>query len=142
MATFSERISDLMVEKEIGSPQLAAIVGVDATTVNNWKRGKFQMFLSNAVKLADLFECSLEYLVGRCDNVNYFISKPCPPFYDRFLAVMEKCGYSTYRLRKESPIKGAHLNKWKKGTDPLMATLVIAADFFGVTLDYLVGRED
>jgi len=141
MATFSERISDLMNEKEIGSPQLAATVGVDATTVNNWKRGKFQLFLSNAIKLADFFKCSFEYLVGRCDNETEYAANPCPPFYPRFLAVMEECGYTTYRLRKESPIKGAHLNKWKKGTDPLMATLIIAADFFGVTLDYLVGRD-
>jgi len=141
MATFSERISDLMLEKEIKSHELATIVGVDTTSVNSWKRGKFQMFLSNAIKLADFFECSLDYLVGRSDDVNEVSAKQCSPFYSRFIAVVEECGYSTYRLRKESPIKGAHLNKWKKGTDPLMATLIIAAEFLGVTLDYLIGRE-
>jgi len=142
MATFSERISDLMLEKEIRSPELAAIVGVDATSVNNWKRGKFQLFLSNAVKLANFFECSLEYLVGRCDNTATYSAKSCPPFYPRFIAVVEECGYSTYYLRKESPIKGAHLNKWKRGADPLIATLISAADFLKVSLDYLIGRED
>ena len=141
MATFSERLTDLMLEKEIKSHELAAAIGVNTSTVNDWRRGKFQVFLSNVLKLADFFDCSLEYLMGRSETEIDYDPQPCPFFYDRLIAVMTEKGFSTYRMRKESPAKGAHLNKWKQGTDPLVPTLIAVADFLDVTLDYLVGRD-
>ena len=142
MATFPERLTELMAEKEIKSRDLAANIGVSNSTVADWKRGKFHLFLSNAIKLADFFECSIDYLVGRSNDYSNFSSKPCPSFYPQFIAVMKECGVSTYRLRLDSAISGRHLTKWKQGADPLIVTLITAADFLKVTLDHLVGRED
>ena len=142
MATFQERLTELIAEKEIKSQELAAIIGVNPTTVNDWKRGKYTVFLANAIKLADFFRCSLDYLIGRSDDSNDFKPCPCPPFYIRFLTVLEKCGISTYRIRNDSGISGGHFNNWKIGRDPLIPTLIPIADYLDVSLDYLVGRED
>jgi len=141
MPDFAERLSELMAEKETKSHELAAVLGVNTSSVNDWKRGKFQVFLSNALKIADFFGCSLEFLMGRSETVIDYTPQPCPPFYPRFLAVVEERGFTTYLMRKESPIKGAYFNKWKQGADPLVPTLAFAADYLGVTLDYLVGRD-
>lgn len=141
MAEFAERLSELMLEKNIKAQELAAILGVNKSSIHDWKRGKFNVFLSNALKLADFFGCSLEFLIGRSETVIDYTPQPCPPFYPRFLAVLEECGVTAYRMREESKIKGAYFNNWKKGSDPLIPTLLVAADFLGVTLDYLVGRD-
>ncbi|MCL2860904.1 MAG: helix-turn-helix domain-containing protein [Firmicutes bacterium] len=141
MVTFSERISDLMAEKEVKSNELAAIIGVNATTITDWKRGKYHIHLTHAIKLADFFECSLEYLMGRSEDFSDFKSKKSPPFYTQFLSVMAECNCTTYRIRRDSGISGGHFNNWKKGSDPLMPTLFLVADYLDVTLDYLVGRE-
>jgi len=141
MATFSDRISELKLEKEISSQDLAAIVGVARFTIDRWRQGKVHLHLSHAIILADYFECTLDYLVGRCDNERKFVSVPCPAFYSHFLAILDDRGISTYRLRLESQIKGGHLDKWKNGSDPLIPTLITAAEYLDVTLDYLVGRE-
>jgi len=140
-ATFSERISELKQEKEISSHDLATVVGVDRRTIDCWRSGDYQLQLNHAIKLADFFECSLEYLMGRSDDVTKYTFKPCPPFYSRFLAVLGERGITTYRLRKDSPIKGGHLSKWKEGCNPLMVTLITVANYLDVSLDYLVGRE-
>jgi len=142
MATFSERLSELIEEKNIKSHELAKIIGVNTTTINDWKRGKYQVFLANAIKLADFFECSLDYLMGRNDDISDFTPRPCPLFYERFLEVLEKQDISTYRIRTESGISGGHFNNWKIGRDPLIPTLIPVAEYLDVTLDYLVGRED
>lgn len=142
MATFSERITELIQEKEISSQALADIVGVSRPTVDSWKRGAYQIYLSHAIILADFFECSLDYLMGLCSDERINKStKTCPPFYSRFLAVLEERGLSKYRLRVDSPIKGGHLSKWRTGSDPLVPTLIIAAKYLDVSLDYLVGRN-
>jgi len=142
MATFSERLSELMLEKEIKSHELASIIGVCTNTVNDWKRDKFHITLTNALKLADFFGCSLDYLIGRSDKDMDFTPKDCPPFYSHFISVLKESGVKPYHMRRDSPIKGAYFNNWKKGADPLIPTLVVAADFLGVTLDYLVGRDN
>ncbi|MCL2556022.1 MAG: helix-turn-helix domain-containing protein [Firmicutes bacterium] len=142
MATFSERLTELMAEKEIKSYELANIIGVNTTTINDWKRGKYQVFLANAIKLADFFRCSLEYLMGRNEDFGDFEPKHCPTFYPRFLAVMAEKDCTTYRIRTDSSISGGHFDRWKSGSDPLVLTLTTVADYLDVTLDYLVGRED
>ena len=142
MATFQERLCDLIVEKEIKSHELAATIGVNTTTINDWKRGKYQVHLTNAIKLADFFECSLDYLMGRTQDVAYFTPRACPPFYPNFLAVLKEKGCSTYRLRTDTSISGGHFDSWKTGNDPLVLTIIPIAEYLDVTLDYLVGRED
>jgi len=142
MATFPERLSELMAEKEIKSHELAAIVGVNTTTINDWKRGKYQVYLANAIKLADFFACPLEYLMGRVEDFSDFTPRPCPLFYPRFLAVLAEKDCSTYRIRTDTSISGGHFDRWKTGSDPLVLTLITVADYLDITLDYLVGRED
>ncbi|MCL2847789.1 MAG: helix-turn-helix domain-containing protein [Firmicutes bacterium] len=141
MATFSERLFELMLEKEIKSHELASIIGVSTNTVNDWKRGKFHMNLRNAIKLADFFECSIDYLVGRSEDYSYFAPTFYPLFYSHLLAVLKEYGYTTYRIRLDGILGGGHFGSWKKGCDPLIATLIPLADYLGVTLDYLVGRD-
>jgi len=141
MSTFNERLTELMQEKEIKSQQLADIVGVSVITVNDWKRGRCQIFLSNAIKLADYFHCSLEFLMGRNDDYTHCIYLTCPPFYLQFMKVLEKKGISTYSIRKNGSIGGGHLSNWKKGRNPLVATLIPVVEYLDITLDYLVGRE-
>ncbi|MCL2860869.1 MAG: helix-turn-helix domain-containing protein [Firmicutes bacterium] len=140
MENFATRLSGLMIEKDISAQKLSSIIGVDKSTIHGWKRGT-QVFLSNAIKLANFFECSLDYLMGRSDNDLNFTPRPCPPFYQHFRTALEHLGITAYRMRKESQITGAYFNDWKKGADPLMPTLIAAADYLDVTLDYLVGRE-
>ncbi|MCL2375636.1 MAG: hypothetical protein FWC82_03855 [Firmicutes bacterium] len=50
-----------------------------------------------------------------------------------------KC--STYRIISDKIISGGHLGSWKKGSEPTVITLIPIAKYLGVTLDYLVGRE-
>jgi len=49
----------------------------------------------------------------------------CSDLPNRYAVVV--CGYA--------------INKWKQGSDPLVPALQTAADFLGVTLDYLTGRD-
>ena len=141
MVDFSERLNDFILEKDFTSRSLAAAIGVSKPTVNDWRRGKYQTSLSVALKLADIFCCSLDYLMARSDSDIDYTPQSCPPFYLRFRAVLAECGISTYRIQTETSIKGEHFNKWKKGADPLMPTLVTVADYLKVSLDCLVGRD-
>jgi len=112
MTIFADRLSALMIEKNIPARELAAVLGVSKSTIHDWKRGKNHTFLSKAIKVADFFGCSLDYLMGRSDTDTEISHCSCPPFYTHFLTVLESCNVSAYRMREESRIKGAYFNNW------------------------------
>lgn len=55
---------------------------------------------------------------------------------------MEEYKITAYRLSKETGITQATLSRWKTGkTEPSIETLQIIADYFNVSVDYLLGQE-
>ena len=50
-------------------------------------------------------------------------------------------GYSQTRLAKATGIKQQNINRWEKGVLPNIDFCVQLADFYGITLDELIGRD-
>ena len=138
---FSESLSELMSGRNLTADMLGKAIGVDGSAIRYLKRGIYKLHLANALKLADYFECSLEYLLGRTDIRLPFVPKICPQFYERLKQIM-----SVKKKRGYAPVKNMNFQrgrfyKWKQGVDPIVDTLVDLAAYFNCTLDYLVGRE-
>lgn len=141
MSSFSETLKELMQDRGLNSETLANNLGLKRSTINRWTLREYSIKLANLIMLADYFNCSIEFLVGRTETPLSFSPKNCPPFMEQFQAVLKAYGISTYKLDKETPIKHVYLNRWRHGGEPLLNNLFILADYFGCTLDQLVGRE-
>ncbi len=50
-------------------------------------------------------------------------------------------GYSQTSLAKATGIKQQNINRWEKGVLPNIDFCVQLADFYGITLDELIGRD-
>lgn len=62
--------------------------------------------------------------------------------YDIFEKLMEEHGVTAYRVAKETGIATSTLSDWKKGRSiPKQDKLQKIADYFGVSLAYLTGKE-
>ena len=141
MLLFRESLAELMSEKKLTTISLGEAIGVSATTVHCWLTGKTKLFLSNALKLTDYFECSLEFLLGRTAIRLSYTPKVCPPFYDRLKEIMTLQGKSSYRIVKDTSFSFGHFSKWRNGGDPYIETLLNLTAYFDCSLDYLVGRD-
>ncbi len=64
---FAERFCALLDERELSTYRLAIDLGMSDTLIGYWKRGKRQPAMDNLIKLADYFDVSIDYLVGRSD---------------------------------------------------------------------------
>lgn len=142
LSNFAERLSDLMHEKNLRSEGLAKAASVSGSAVRSWLRGDSVPTLENAVRIADFFACSLDYLAGRTDYYEEVVPRERPPFYPNLRKVMEEQGISRYRIARSTAVKDAFFSNWAKGEEPLLVTLCVLADCLGVSLDYLVGRRD
>ena len=65
---FSERLKVLRAEKGIRQSELAALIGVRNTAVSMMESGSRSPSVEVLCALADYFNVSLDYLVGRSDD--------------------------------------------------------------------------
>jgi len=139
---FSERLSELMFEHELNTVKLALILNVSDVTIGRWKKGESSILLNNALHIADYFECSLQYLIGKTDKKLDFILHPHKPFYKRLRQIMAEHSITWYRIVKDGILSDNNISSWKNGTEPYLETVIDVANYFGLTIDQLVGREN
>lgn len=68
MLKLSERLQALRKEYHLSQEKFAAEVGIGFTTYRRYENGKREPDASTLVKMADFYDVSLDYLVGRSDE--------------------------------------------------------------------------
>ena len=130
-----------MEEREMKSETLATAAQISGSAIRAWLRGESVPTYLHAVKLADFFCCSLDFLMGRTD-FEAVTPRPLPPFYPQLRTIMEKAHVTRFEITEKTNIKDAFFTNWAKGQLPLIVTLCTLADYLHVSLDYLIGRRD
>ncbi len=67
MSEFSQNLVRLRKENNISQQKLAKLIGVTQQCVSEWEKDNIEPTLSNLVKLANVFDISIDFLVGRKD---------------------------------------------------------------------------
>ncbi len=63
--------------------------------------------------------------------------------YEIFERLLQKHGLTAYKVSKLTGVTQSTLSDWKRGrSTPKTDTLQKIADYFGVSVDYLMGREE
>lgn len=63
-------IQEILDSKNIKPSKMAADLGFSSGLFSQWKSGKQKVSLEKIVNIADYFDCSVDYLLGRTDNSN------------------------------------------------------------------------
>ena len=142
LCKFSERLSELMSDREINAPKLAEEIGCKRNTINRYLEGIFAPSLNVLIKLADYFNCTLDFLLAIDDENRANKFMPSPPFANRFAYMFEHFNKRKSELRDQTGIPESAIYNWLRGdTTPSADNIVLISAFFGCTVDYLVGRE-
>lgn len=64
---FCERLKELRIEKNMGQVELAKALNVSKGIISLWENGLREPKLSNLISIAQIFEVSIDYLVGLVD---------------------------------------------------------------------------
>ena len=138
---FKETFNDLLKESEKTLDEIAADLHTSKSVISKWKNHTKDLKMKSLIKLADYFNCSVEFLCGNSrDQLNY-TPKECPPFCTYIKTVLASCKVSAYKLVKNTSISRAQFHRWSKGTEPLLTSLETVAEFLDITLDCLIGRD-
>ncbi len=66
--TFSERLKELRVSRNLTQKQVYTSVGMSALGYQRYEYGEREPAFKQLLALADFFDVSLDYLVGRSDD--------------------------------------------------------------------------
>lgn len=65
---FRQRLQQLREKKRISRKVLSELCGLSSDAVRRYERGEVEPTLHSLVAIAEYFEVSVDYLVGRCDK--------------------------------------------------------------------------
>ena len=63
-------------------------------------------------------------------------------FSKRYDDILEESNISHFKVCKDTKLNYSSHYAWQRGALPKMKSLILIADYFGVSIDYLVGRSD
>lgn len=69
MKVFGERLKEQRKARELSQKELAAILKTTNSSVCDWECGRSQPDLETLVKLSELFEVTVDYLLGLEDEL-------------------------------------------------------------------------
>ncbi len=142
LSNFAERLAELIFDAGTNATNLSIELGLANATVNHYVTGRYLPTVEIAVRLADHFGCTTDYLLGIADENYAHTFKDCPPFGERLLAVCKYYNISRYKLRQMTGISETVMRYWVKGkTKPSIENVVKIADALNCTVDFVLGRE-
>lgn len=63
-----QRIHDIRVDNDITIKELSSALGLHRDVYSRYERGVRDFPIDILIKLADFYDCSIDYLVGRSDD--------------------------------------------------------------------------
>lgn len=150
---FGKIISKLRAEKELNQRELASLLGVSSGAIGMWETGKRQPDLDTVKKIADVFNVSIDYLLGRTDNRNSIdnLEWRFPPVSNRLGTILKKykeeAGISAKTFSEKLGINESVYNKLEssgyseKYKLPYKLIQQIS-DVTGYDIDYVLGASD
>ena len=140
---FQNRLHDLVEERELKRTQIVKEMGVDYRSF----AGAFNYgILPKPVvlaRMADYFCVPLAYLLGRSDNDAFTPAARPESFHERLESLRAEADISFYKVAKDCHFDKSCISKWYKlGQIPSFEILELLADYFQVSLDYLLGRSE
>ncbi|HIZ03374.1 MAG TPA: helix-turn-helix transcriptional regulator [Candidatus Borkfalkia avistercoris] len=65
--SFAQNLKELRKENKLSQKDVAKIIDVTQQCVSEWEKGNMEPTLSNLWRLADLFDISIDALIGRTE---------------------------------------------------------------------------
>lgn len=143
MSEFSERLSGLMFERGLNGKEFAKEVNISASCISEYLQGIHEPTLERLIKIANYFNCSTDFLLGREEEKANLTFKPCPPFSKQLEFLKEYFKCSAYQIYHNTNVSKSGYYEWKSGIrQPSIENVIRLAEHFECRVDFILGREN
>ncbi|MBQ2718303.1 MAG: helix-turn-helix transcriptional regulator [Clostridia bacterium] len=139
---FQKRINELVADSELKNADLAKAGKFDYRSLSNALVYGIIPTTSTLIKIADYFNVSIDYLLGRTDK-NDFFEMSNSTFQQRFEELCKEKGVTHYKVSQDCFFDKSNISRWlSKGYLPTLEILDMITKYFNVSIDYILGRSD
>ena len=143
LSNFAESLAELISEKNLTPAQFADEIGCGRGTISRYLHAQKMPKVSLLVRIADYFQYSTDYLLGREIEKYPRIFQTCPSFKERLPVLCKQLNVTKYRLQKETGIAESAIYNWQNGSEsPNLENILKIADKFGCSVDFVIGRSN
>ena len=137
-----KRIFELIEAKGVTPYKVSKDTGISNARISNWKLGKSGPSGDALVVLANYFGVSMDYLTGNDQELLKENATNLTMFSERLNELLKEKNITAYKVAKDTGLSNGLLASWKNGEKlPGAENLEKLADYFGVSVDYLLGKE-
>lgn len=140
---FKQRFLELISDLECKKSEIPKLLNIDYNVYI--KITEFGIIPKPLVliRIADYFNISVEYLLGRTNNSYFFKAERETTFLERYQALKTEKNLTDYAIAQKLHITTSYTTNWKnKKYMPSIINLIELSEAFNVSLDYLLGRTD
>lgn len=142
-AKFQARLLEIIEEKQCSKRVFAANVGVSKDVIIRGTIYGIIPSLQSLITIADALDLSLAYLLGESDEIKFYRAERPSSFSVRIVELSKEKGVKFSQISHSMPFPNSYFYDWmREGTLPSLEYLRAIADYFSVSLDYLLGRTD
>ena len=143
LSNFVESLSELIMQANLTPTEFAKQIGCGKGTISRYLHEQKIPEVGLLIRMADFFECSTDYLLGRAtENYTHSFIQPCPTFQERLPMLCQQLNITKYRLKKETGIAESAIYSWQNGkTAPRLENVIKIADMFDCSVDFVLGRS-
>lgn len=139
MNEFQERLQELLDENNLSRLQLAKSLNISSTTINGYFNNGYYPNIEIAIKMANYFNCSLDFLFGLSD-INDFSNRNNRSFYKNLNNLIKTSRVSIAKTMKNLKMSEYSYYRWREGLVPKTINLIDLAKYFDVSIEYLLGN--
>lgn len=142
MSEFVERLGGLMLEGNLNRKTLAQKLNINAACLTHYLQDRHVPTIEHLIKIADFFQRSTDFLLGREEENLSLTFQPAPPFSERLAFFKAYFHCSSYEIYTKTEISKSSYYDWKSGKrQPTVENVIKLADYFGRRVDFILGRE-
>ena len=144
MEKFNEILNDLIIDSGLSLRKLSKDSGISANQYSKYLKGSIPT-LAVAIRLANYFKRSLDYMFGISDNNKNYIPKfdyNLDNFVSRYENLLHINSTTHWKFSKKYGLSESSLRHWKYGNTPKIESLMIIALNLSTSIEYLIGRTD
>lgn len=149
----AHRIKEMRTSANLTQAQLGDFIGLSKQAINDIEQGRRQTTITKVIAIARQFNTTVEYLTGETDDPMRkfempFIEQPfwvekMISFGQHLRNIRQSHNYTQKHIAEAIKITERNYQRYETDNQrPSFDMLIALADYFDVSLDYLVGRSD
>ena len=140
---FQLRLKSLIEDCDMTKKDFARAVGISQEVIIRATVYGIVPSVKSLVKLCDFLRCPIFYLLGETEDCDFIPAQSPATFFDRLKALTAEKGIKYSALSHVMSFAPNSVYEWfRTNSLPSLDYLRELADYFGVSVDYLLGRTD